>query len=318
MSRKIPFIHFNNLASASELKLLDSACREWGFFYLKDHGIEFSLLQDLESEMRQFFQLSPGEKKNIERTRKNPWGYYDKELTKQTRDWKELLDIGLGKSAGPFINHRTQWSAHNNSFKPVAETAYRCFEEVAFALLDACASNLGVPEQELRKAFTPEHTSYLRLNHYPPCAKPALPDDLSLPESGNLGINFHSDAGVMTVLYISDQPGLEVFKNSKWSPVNHVPDCLVINLGDMMQVWSNDRYPAPIHRVVVNADAERFSAPFFFNPSYQADIAPLVDTSENPGYQSINWGNYRFRRAEGDYDSYGEEVQIDQYRISQP
>ena len=58
-----------------------------------------------------------------------------------------------------------------------------------------------------------------------------------------------------------------------------------------MQVWSNDRYPAPVHRVVVNADAERYSAPFFFNSSYQADIAPLVgtseiDASENPRYHA--------------------------------
>jgi isopenicillin N synthase-like dioxygenase len=80
MSSKIPFIHFNNLASASELKLLDNACREWGFFYLNNHGIEPSLLQGLESEMREFFQLSQVEKKKIERTRKNPWGYYDREL----------------------------------------------------------------------------------------------------------------------------------------------------------------------------------------------------------------------------------------------
>jgi isopenicillin N synthase-like dioxygenase len=190
MSSKIPFIHFNNLASASELKLLDNACREWGFFYLNNHGIEPSLLQGLESEMREFFQLSQVEKKKIERTRKNPWGYYDRELTKQTRDWKEILDIGLGKSSGPFINHRPQWPSHNNSFKPVAEATYRCFEEVAFSLLDACASNLGVPEQKLRSAFTPEHTSYLRLNHYPSCAKPALPDGLSITEPGNLGIIF--------------------------------------------------------------------------------------------------------------------------------
>ena len=190
MSHHIPCISFNNLASASELKLLDSACREWGFFYLNNHGIESSLLQGLETEMREFFQLSLGEKKKIERTRKNPWGYYDRELTKQTRDWKEILDIGLGKSSGPFINHRPQWPSHNNSFKPVAEATYRCFEEVAFALLDACASNLGVPEQELRSAFTPEHTSYLRLNHYPSCAKPALPDGLSITEPGNLGIIF--------------------------------------------------------------------------------------------------------------------------------
>jgi len=91
----------------------------------------------------------------------------------------------------------------------------------------------------------------------------------------------------------------------------------VVNIGDIVQVWSNDRYRAALHRVLANADAERFSAPFFLNPAYGACYAPLpttVDARHPPAYRSINWGEFRALRAAGDYADCGEEIQISHYR----
>ncbi len=113
------------------------------------------------------------------------------------------------------------------------------------------------------------------------------------------------------------QPGLEVFRNQRWHLVEPRADALVINIGDIVQVWSNDRYRASLHRVVADESAERFSAPFFFNPAYDMNYAPLpssIDAQHPARYSAINWGEFREQRAAGDYADYGEEVQISDYR----
>ena len=70
--------------------------------------------------------------------------------------------------------------------------------------------------------------------------------------------------------------------------------------------------------MLANADYERYSAPFFYNPSYQTNYAPLPGTvsEQMPArYRPINWGEFRAGRAAGDYANYGEEIQISQFRV---
>jgi len=83
-------------------------------------------------------------------------------------------------------------------------------------------------------------------------------------------------------------------------------------------VWSNDRYVAPLHRAITNPAEDRFSVPFFFNPSYATNYAPLssaVDARHPPRYRPINWREFRSRRAAGDYANAGEYAQISQYSL---
>jgi isopenicillin N synthase-like dioxygenase len=87
-------------------------------------------------------------------------------------------------------------------------------------------------------------------------------------------------------------------------------------VGDVIQVWSNDRYHSPLRRVCCQRGATRMSIPFFFNPKDSFSYAPLEGSSAEPArYRPINFGEFRRRRASGDYADLGEEVQIDQYRI---
>ena len=81
---------------------------------------------------------------------------------------------------------------------------------------------------------------------------------------------------------------------------------------------SNDLYRAPLHRVLAMTEHERYSAPFFYNPSYRAAIAPLPGVARRRGgarYRPIPWAEFRRLRAEGDYGDYGREVQIGDYAI---
>jgi isopenicillin N synthase-like dioxygenase len=87
----------------------------------------------------------------------------------------------------------------------------------------------------------------------------------------------------------------------------------------MVQVWSNDEYFAALHRVIASAAESRFSIPFFLSPGYRVNYAPLptmVSSARPARYREINWGEFRQRRAAGDYADLGEEVQIKQFRIS--
>jgi isopenicillin N synthase-like dioxygenase len=107
-----------------------------------------------------------------------------------------------------------------------------------------------------------------------------------------------------------------VFHADQWRLVEPREDALVVNIGDIVQVWSNDRYQAALHRGLVSAEAERFSAPFFFNPAYSAVYAPLpstVDARQPARYRPIQWGEFRARRAAGDYADHGQYVQISHY-----
>ena len=307
----VPIINMTELETPDTARALDEACRDWGFFQVIEHGVTNQTFTDLTQAMHRFFAQDSEAKQRLERTAENPWGYYDRELTKNVRDWKEVFDVG------PEIGEqRPQWPEEMGKFRAAVETFYWEAERVARAVLSILARNLGTEPYVLLSAFE-EHTSFLRLNYYPPCPDAASPDAPTVPTNGKLGIGHHSDAGALTVLYQADQPGLQVERDGAWHTVEPISNALVVNLGDIVQVWSNDRYRAALHRVIANSTLPRYSAPFFFNPSYATSYAPLKSACQTqaPRYRPINWGEFRRQRADGDFADYGEEVQLSQFRI---
>ena len=132
-----------------------------------------------------------------------------------------------------------------------------------------------------------------------------------------MGVHRHSDARALTVLLQDEVFGLQVYRDGYWHDIPSVPGAFVINTGDMMQVWSNDYYQAAIHRVLAMIDRDRYSIPFFFDPTAATEVSPLpsVVSNERPScYRSINWSEYRGKRTDGDYADYETEVQISQYK----
>jgi isopenicillin N synthase-like dioxygenase len=305
-TQQLPVIDLGDLERPDTLRAIDAACREWGFFQVVDHGIDPRMLAALQRQMREFFAQPLQRKQEIVRSAENPWGFYDRELTRHTPDWKQIYDVG--PSDGEAI--RPQWPAGLREFKPVVAKYAESCSALALRLLNAIATNLGVPAWYLDADFRNAHTSFLRLNYYPACPAAAA--------GRQLGVNPHTDSGAVTVLLQDEQPGLEVLHQGQWVLVEPRRDALVVNIGDIVQVWSNDRYRAALHRAFVHAEAERFSAPFFLNPSYNADYAPLpttIDAANPPRYRPINWGEFRARRTAGDYANAGEYAEISQYQL---
>jgi len=305
-------VDYQAVTAGLELDQLDEACRKWGFFELVNHEISPSLCQAMLAAMDHFFALPAAVKRRCERTADNHWGFYDRELTKNVQDWKQLFDVGP-----EFGDCVPQWPSGEDAFRETTEAFYRACESAALGLVGSIARTLGEQPETLWRGFD-GHTSYLRLNYYPLCRDPAPADTPTGGLRGHLGISHHSDSGAVTILLQDGQPGLQVERDGQWHSISAERGSIVVNIGDVVQVWSNDRYIAPVHRVLASDQAVRYSAPFFLNPSFKASYAPLNGALHGapPRYRSISWREFREGRARGDYADHGHEIQISDFRIA--
>ena len=156
----LPVIDIRDLRRAATQRAIDSACRAWGFFQVVGHGIPERSLAAVRREMRAFFALPLPAKHAIMRTAENPWGFYDRELTKRTRDWKQIYDYGPsdGRAIVPQLPRELP------RFGSAIARLYAECDALAFELVEVIVANLGMPPGALDACFRPEHTSFLRLN----------------------------------------------------------------------------------------------------------------------------------------------------------
>ncbi len=329
MTESPPIIDLTPLAHGGEAGVaaaVGAACRDWGFFQIVNHGIPEALIDKVWRQTAAFFDLPMAEKRQLLRSKDNPRGYYDRELTKNARDLKEVFDFGMEpyqdlpsdhpKNRLP-VDGYNRWPAGQPAFKETLTAYYKACEGLGQQLMQIFCLGLGVPRDRLTPYFGADHTSFIRLNYYP------LEDPLAPAESagttalGDMALHHHSDAGVLTILLQDDVGGLQCFAKGEWFDVTPHPGALVINLGDMMQLWSNDTYVAALHRVRPITDRPRYSLPFFFNPSYATDCAPLEPLAATQGarYRPVNWGHFRQARTDGDYADYGKEIQLEDFRL---
>jgi len=304
----VPVIDIGQRESSESLAAIDRACRDWGFFQVVGHGIEAQLIENVFAVSRGFFAQPSAEKRAILRDADNPWGFYDRELTKNRQDWKEIYDFG--PADGDKLRPRWPKGPFRLRFEPVVRAYYASCRALSLRLLSAIGCNLGVARGQLARDFEGAHTSFLRLNYYPKYPGGARRET-------PFGVGEHTDSGALTVLLQDAQPGLEVRRDGRWHLVEPLAGALVINIGDIVQVWSNDRYRAALHRAVTHPSKDRYSVPFFLNPSWETTYEPLTTavTRENPPrYRRIYWREFRTLRAAGDYADVGEEIQISHFR----
>ena len=296
---------------APDLAALDQACCAWGFFALENHGIPQPLIDASLGATQRFFEQDAAAKQTIARSGSNSWGYNDAELTKNKRDHKEILDIGPPVSEGPLAGSQPQWPSLPG-FQTTIEALQRHLHATALTVARLVTASLAA-EIDVAGPFR-NHSSFLRLNYYPHSEDPAIDETALTAPHGDLGISHHTDAGAVTVLLQDGLAGLEVYNADRWVAVPGTRGGVIINIGDIVQVWSNDRYKAPIHRVRASTGEPRMSIPYFLNPAYEYNYAPL--TAEAPRYQPINWGEFRSKRSAGDYADVGSEIQISDYRTA--
>ncbi|XP_054777730.1 protein DMR6-LIKE OXYGENASE 2-like [Prosopis cineraria] len=298
-----------------------SACQAWGFFQVINHGVPVELYKKVEICAKKFFEQSPEEKKKVKRDEMNPLGYYDGEHTKNVRDWKEIYDYLVKNSvqfpAFPDLQDQelrtisNRWPQYPAEFRETLEDYAGEVEKVAYRLLELVALSLGLPAQRLKGYFQDQQMSILRLNYYPPCPFPHLA----------LGVGRHKDSGALTLLAQDDVVGLDVKRKSdgEWIPVKPLPNALVVNVADILQVWSNDKYESVEHRAVLNSEKGRISIPFFFFPDPHVVVKPLEElvNEQNPArYREYSYGKYYANRIYGDFKKREvDNLQIHHFKI---
>ncbi|CAI8585087.1 unnamed protein product [Vicia faba] len=302
----IPIIDLSQTSQKNLISEIGKACEKWGFFHIINHGVSSDLINKVANETKKLFELSMEEKKKLRRDAVNATGYHDSEHTNLTRDWKEVYDClineGIQYPSTDDPNDLDLWTLKNHwpqslphFRKTIAEYGAK-LEKLSFKLLELISLSLGLPGDKFFDCFE-NQLSLVRLNYYPPCPSPDLA----------LGIGPHKDPCVLTIVAQDDTGGLQVKNNSVggWVPIEPIPGALVVNVGDVFQVWSNDKYDSAIHRATVNSQKERYSYPFFFFPGHDIMVQPaeeLVSEKDPAKYKPYNFGKYYSNRTRHDFN----------------
>ena len=318
----VPTIDLSIISDDEAVEKVSNACAEYGFFQIVNHRISSELIERYLECCREYFALPLEVKLQWKRNEGNARGFFNDELTQQKRDWKEALDVGVPGSRdwsmaddSPENKCLDGWNQlpSEDELPNFRRTISEYFEELSLLadrIAIIMAKGLGQDENSpIIKELRESHSSYLRANYYPLCNQQA--DDGSTP----LGISPHRDAGFLTILLQDvNCHSLQVLKNDDWVTIHPAGKfSFTINTGDMAEVWSDGRYKAPLHRVLSNETKERYSTPFFYNPSYETRVKPLRDAetdSDDTRFNEVLWGYFRAVRFAGDLTDLGVEIQV--------
>ncbi|XP_018464940.1 1-aminocyclopropane-1-carboxylate oxidase 5 [Raphanus sativus] len=265
----VPVIDFSKINGDEREKTLSEiarACEEWGFFQLVNHGIPLELLDKVKTlssecyktEREEAFKTSTPVKLLNELLQKNSTEKLE------NVDWEDNFTL-LG-------HNQNEWSCNTSNFKETMVEYRGEVRKLASKMMEMMDENLGLPKGYIKKAFNEgmedgEETAFFgtKVSHYPPCPHPELVN----------GLRAHTDAGGVVLLFQDDEyDGLQVLKDGEWIDVQPLPNAIVINTGDQIEVLSNGRYKSAWHRVLARENGNRRSIASFYNPSYKAAIGP--------------------------------------------
>lgn len=311
----VPTIDISEPTQAS-MEALDIACRDHGFFLLRGHGLD-DLVDHTWEQTRRFFASPPALKRSVVRSDDNALGYYDRELTKRKRDHKEVFDFMQPDS--PIGVERNRWPKDLPEFQATLGEFFDAFGRLSAETLRLVHRALGLPSDVIEKHRGSPAVSTVRLNHYPVGDPVDASERGDIADLGDVALGDHTDPGVITLLLQDERGGLQTLtRDGQWIDVPPEPGTIVVNLADSLQVWTNDRYRAAVHRVVPMTAGARYSIPFFFNPQLDAVIEPIVELcDEGPHYRPFTWREFIVARINDNYADLGaEDTQVSHFRVS--
>lgn len=309
MERWVPTI---DLSAGGAPAAIDAACRRAGFFSVTGHGVPPAVIGDAWAAARRFFDRPLAERMAVAMPYPGyPYGYSPiagerLSASMETRrdetdptstvlaDLKESFAIGpverprhvIVDPDESFAWSENLWPGSVPELRAAWEVYFRAMSDLAGRLLSMMAEALGLPRTWF-DSMIDRHTSAMRALNYPGR------EDLA-PAAGQLGASAHSDYGTITILLADpDEPGLEVLDlDGVWQPVDPPAGSLVVNLGDAMARWTNDRWRSTLHRVRIPA-GRRQSIAFFHNANWDAVIECLptcLAAGEHPKYPPMAAG----------------------------
>jgi len=273
--RPIPLI---DLSQPPELaaREIHEACRSVGFFQIFGHGVPETLRARMLSESACFFSLPQRSKDELSiwRSADKVRGYQriHENVTQGAADWHEGFDCYAESPLASAHHGANLWPAEQPSLRSAVAAYVLEMRRVGGLVTSLMAQSLGLPPDH----FAPFYDNGfwgLRAIHYPPAAATREQSEAG-PE---LGCGVHTDYGCLTLLHSDETPGALQAQatDGTWIDIEPTPGAFVCNIGDMMARWTNGLYRATPHRVLRPAAGARISIPFFFEPNYDAVIAPL-------------------------------------------
>ncbi|KAL7119342.1 hypothetical protein ACP275_02G057100 [Erythranthe tilingii] len=285
----LPTVDFSLLISpnpdqrSKTLLELASACEQWGFFILVNHGIPESVLKGAISGSLEYFDLPAEEKRRYEA--KSP---------------SDPIKSGSGSVINT-NNHRIHlWRDYVKSYvhpqfhcpdQPtnLRDIVYEFSEKsrkVARTLLQGIGENLGLEKGYIDEALKLDTCFQLyAANYYPPCPQP----------DQAIGIPPHTDHGLLTFLIHNGVAGLQIQHNGEWFDTNSPPNSILVNTADHLEIFSNGRYKSVKHRAVVNTEATRISVVLSNGAAPDAVVGPARELVERDGrtfYHSMKFIDY--------------------------
>jgi isopenicillin N synthase-like dioxygenase len=288
-----PFLHGTPQDRHAVAEAVDRACRDIGFLVITGHGVPPELIERTRRVSAAFFDRTPEEKARVARpavdVTRGYIGVNEESLAKSRDASATAPDLNESFMIGPVDTppadyafapmagkHFTPnlWPADADDLREAWTAYYRAMGELAQTLMRIFAMALGRDEHFFDDKID-RHISRLRVRNYPAQEVEPAP--------GAIRAGAHSDYGSLTILATEDKPGgLQVFNaEGRWVDVPIVEGCFIINIGDLLARWTDDRWVSTLHRVVnpptgAGAGARRQSLVFFHNPNYDARIESLA------------------------------------------
>jgi len=316
-------------------KAIHDACTRVGFFNVVHHNVSPDLLQSVLGEARAFFDGSTLDEKDRISIRQNESfrGYQrmGENWTGGMSDAHEALDFfsESDRALLPNINTRNDNNNHDDAgrrrptnygrnqwpdpsiypnFRPVMERYVQEMTRVGARLMQGCALGLDLKDPNYFHKYFDDPFWILRLIHYPSTIQNTMnqpKNDQNKTES--MGCGEHTDYGMFTLIWSEKVPEtLQIRTGQEWTFVEPVEGAFLCNVGDMLSRWTNGMYRSTPHRVLrPGGGISRVSCPFFYEPSYDAIIAPidvLVQRSNQaPSFQPIRYGDHLLSKTSSNF-----------------
>ncbi|XP_068240699.1 uncharacterized protein [Palaemon carinicauda] len=309
MAAKIPVVdmgklglgHFDSPQEEERKQVgneIAEAFRNVGFVYLKNHGIPQQVIEEVFSSSKEFFCLDPQIKRNYSRGVTDIQGYTEvnRERLATEKDIKELREsYDINRVDGMFPE---EVPALNSSTSRIIQYC----KDLSTRLLALVELALGVKKNYFlsshQRMFGANNPSCLRLLYYPPLSE-------GYNKEGLIRCGQHTDYGTFTLLFQDTMGGLEVLNRAgQWLHADPIPGTILVNIGDLMQFWTNDEFVATEHRVLVPSEEvkqsrARQSVVCFVHPDDEVLIEPQNSCSSV--YTPITSKEHTHRRFQETY-----------------
>lgn len=252
-SVELPILDISQSFDESSLSSLSRACEDWGFFHILNHGVSKDLYKKLCNVSNHIFSVSHEVKLKLGPT--STLKTYTPHCI--ASPYFESLRVSgpdffaSAQASAEVLNQQS--SEFSETLKEYGDRMTKLSERIIKIVLMCLGKDF---ETKFKSEFTKCH-GYLRINNYSPFEHSE--------QSQVEGLGMHTDMSCITIVYQDEIGGLQVrSKEGKWMDINPRDDTLVVNIGDLMQAWSNGKLRSSEHRVVLSKPVNRFSLAFFW------------------------------------------------------